>query len=90
MHTRRCVDELACSLSREDLEELGIRKLGHEKKLLLVAKCLKEILANKQEKSQDCKKPVPRLIIKKPLPPPGNSSSVSKPPPKELGCSSSH
>jgi len=42
------LDEFSSSLSWEDLEELGIKKLGHQKKLLLIAKRLREIRTNKR------------------------------------------
>jgi len=47
----RSLDEFASGLSWEDLEELGVRKLGHQKKLLLVAKRLREVLAHKRQHS---------------------------------------
>ena len=44
-------DEFVTTLSCEDLEELGIEKLGHQKKLMLVVKKLKENLIQKNSKN---------------------------------------
>jgi hypothetical protein len=47
----KSLDELLNGLSWEDLEEIGIKKLGHQKKLMLVVKRLKEVMAMKSSSS---------------------------------------
>ena len=51
----KSLHEMLNALTWEDLEEIGIKKLGHQKKLMLVVKRMKEILKNK---NQDLKSPV--------------------------------
>lgn len=42
------VDEFINGLVLEDLEEIGVKKLGHQKRLMFVCKRLKEIRAGLQ------------------------------------------
>lgn len=79
--------DFANTLSWEDLEEIGVQKLGHQKKLMLVAKRLKEIKSQVITKDNNSKQQsldnlndqsCPRNKLEKPVPPKRNIQETSQ------------
>jgi hypothetical protein len=60
----KSLQEMLNTLTWEDLEEIGIKKLGHQKKLMLVVKRMKEILNNK---NGDLKLPITQNVTVSPI-----------------------
>ena len=79
-HVYKGLEHFANTLTWEDLEEIGVHKLGHQKKLMLVAKRLKEIKVNRVEKQRAASQSEEDTRADRPVPPMRvNSIKAAKP-----------